>query len=95
MRRQLEDVAVAKKKKVTGGQEPDPAKKFEAALKALEGKRHFQFVGGMDKDGNAKFDLNELEELKKKLKSARINLGTVKFVALNAPFMRRSPTRLS
>lgn len=78
------------KKKAAESQEKQLAKRFEAALKALEGKRHVQFVGGIDEDGNAKIDLKELEELKKKLKSEGINPGRVRFVALNAPFMRRS-----
>ena len=40
---------------------------------------------------HAKIDLKELEELKKKLESEGINPGKVRFVALNAPFKRRSP----
>jgi hypothetical protein len=79
------------KKKAPVSPEQDPTQ-FEAALKALEGRRHFQFVGEMDQDGNVKIDLKELEELKKKLEALGISPGNVKFVAMNAPFMRRSPT---
>lgn len=77
------------KKRAPKSQSPT---QLETALKALKGKRYFQFVGGMDKDGNANINLNELEELKKKLKAEGIDPGKVRFVALNAPFMRRSPT---
>jgi hypothetical protein len=86
----VEELAVAKKKAPVSP-EQDPTE-FVEALKALEGRRHFQFVGGIDEDGSVKIDLKQLEELKKKLEALGISQGNIKFVAMNAPFMRRSPT---
>jgi hypothetical protein len=90
----VEEITVPAKKTPVKKKAPVKQKPmaFEAALMALEGQRHFQLVGGMDKDGNYIIDPKELEDLKKKLKALGINLDSVKFVALNAPFMRRSAT---
>jgi hypothetical protein len=65
---------------------------FEAALTALGGPpRHIRFVGGLDTAGQIQLDPTELEALKKKLQALGISWDKVKFVAMNAPFMRRSP----
>jgi hypothetical protein len=64
--------------------------KFAEAMEALEGvgvpKQEF---GQLNKDGTAKIDPEKLEELKKKLGAEAWR--KVRFVALNAPFKRRSP----
>ena len=63
---------------------------FGQAMKALEGtgvpKQEF---GRFTKDGTVNIDQRELEALRKKLGKAA--WSKVRFVALNAPFKRRSP----
>ena len=62
---------------------------FRQAMNALEGVGvPQQEFGKLNKDGTAKIDFDSLEELKKKLGKAA--LAKVRFVALNAPFKRRS-----
>jgi hypothetical protein len=64
--------------------------KFTEAMEALEGvgvpKQEF---GQLNKDGTDNIDLEKLEELKEKLGAEAWR--KVRFVALNAPFKRRSP----
>ena len=64
--------------------------KFDQAMEALEGvgvpKQEF---GQLNKDGTAQIDPKKLEELKKQLGAEAWR--KVRFVALNAPFKRRSP----
>jgi hypothetical protein len=72
----------AKKAKAKGG-------KFGQAMQALKGVGvPQQEFGRLNKDGTAEIDLDSLEALKKKLGKAAV--GKVRFVALNAPFKRRS-----
>jgi hypothetical protein len=64
---------------------------FGQAIKVLEAldvpTKQF---GHLNKDGSLQVDPKQLEQLKRKLgKTAGRN---VRFVALNAPFKRRSPT---
>jgi hypothetical protein len=72
---------------------PKKAKKAKAsfgqAMQALKtvGVPQQQF-GKLNNDGTAKIDLDSLEKLKKKLGKATFK--KVRFVALNAPFKRRS-----
>jgi hypothetical protein len=62
---------------------------FGAAVKALRsaGVPHQEF-GRVNADGTHRVNPAQLEKLKKKLGSKR---GHIRFVALNAPFKRRSP----
>jgi hypothetical protein len=64
---------------------------FGQAMKVLEGLGvPTQEFGHLNKDGSVQIDPKQLEQLKKTLgKAAGRN---VRFVALNAPFKRRSPT---
>lgn len=63
--------------------------KFGQAMQALKGVGvPQQEFGKLNKDGTAEIDFDSLEALKKKLGKAA--LGKVRFVALNAPFKRRS-----
>jgi hypothetical protein len=63
--------------------------KFAQAMEALEGVGvPQQEFGQLNKDGTANIDLQKLEELKKKLGAEAWR--KVRFVALNAPFKRRS-----
>ncbi len=63
---------------------------FGQAIKALEGVGvPTQEFGKLNRDGTVEIDPNKLERLKKQL--GRGSLGKVRFVALNAPFKRRSP----
>ena len=63
---------------------------FAEAMKALEGVGvPNQKFGQLNEDGTVEIDLNKLEALKKKLGKAAWT--KVRFVALNAPFKRRSP----
>ena len=63
--------------------------KFAAAMEALGGVEVYkQEFGQLNKDGTAKIDPKKLEELKKTL--GEENWSKVRFVALNAPFKRRS-----
>lgn len=63
--------------------------KFGQAMQALKGVGvPQQEFGRLNKDGTAEIDLDSLEALKKKLGKAAV--GKVRFVALNAPFKRRS-----
>ena len=63
--------------------------KFGQAMQALKGVNvPQQTFGGLNKDGTAKIDLDKLEDFKKKL--GRAAFRKVQFVALNAPFKRRS-----
>jgi hypothetical protein len=65
--------------------------KYRNAMRALEGTEvNVQEIGQLNKDGTISIDPEKLEELKKKLGAAAWR--TVRFVALNAPFNRRSPT---
>lgn len=64
--------------------------KFGEALKTLEGARHVHYFGQLNEDGSHVIDEDELKKLKKKLKGKGIKLSNVRFVALNAPFKRRS-----
>lgn len=60
------------------------------ALKVLEGVGvNKQEFGKLNKDGTVQIDLQKLEELKRTL--GEESWGKVRFVALNAPFKRRSP----
>jgi hypothetical protein len=62
---------------------------FAQAMRALEGAGvPKQQVGRVSTTGTANIDLNQIEALKKKLGSG---WRKVRFVALNAPFKRRSP----
>lgn len=63
---------------------------FGAAVKALRsaGVPHQEF-GRVNADGTHKTQPAQLEKLKKKLGSK--GRGHIRFVALNAPFKRRSP----
>ncbi|XIA64640.1 hypothetical protein ACFIOY_38540 [Bradyrhizobium sp. TZ2] len=73
---------VAKAKKARTG-------KFGQAMQALKGVGvPQQEFGRLNNDGNAEIDLDSLEALKKKLGKAAVR--KVRFVALNAPFKRRS-----
>ena len=62
---------------------------FSAAMRALRsaGVPKQQF-GRFSEQGEPQIDHDRLEALKKKLKG---DLSKVRFVALNAPFKRRSP----
>ena len=62
---------------------------FGAAVRALRGTGvdHLEF-GRVNADGTHRVDPAQLERLKKKLGRRRAN---IRFVALNAPFKRRSP----
>jgi hypothetical protein len=63
---------------------------YGAAMKALKGVGvPNQEFGGLSKDGTFEIDPKRLEVLKKKLGKAA--WSKVHFVALNAPFKRRSP----
>jgi hypothetical protein len=48
---------------------------------------HVTDIGGANKDGTVTIDAEKIEQLKKDLGSLE-RFGTVKFIALNAPFMR-------
>jgi hypothetical protein len=63
---------------------------FGAAVKALRsaGVPHQEF-GRVNADGTHKVQPAQLERLKKRL--GRSGRGHIRFVALNAPFKRRSP----
>ena len=64
---------------------------FQEAMKALEGvKVPKEQIGQLGKDGIATMDLHGVEKLKKKLGEQA--WSKVRFVALNAPFKRRSPS---
>jgi hypothetical protein len=63
--------------------------KLKKAYQALKGVIRAQEVGTMDAKGNVQLNLDELETLKEELGKAA--LTRVRFVALNAPFKRRSP----
>jgi len=76
--------ASSKKKGAKGGRGA-----FAKAMRALEGAGvPKQQVGRVSTTGTVNIDLNQIEELKKKLGA---DWGKVRFVALNAPFKRRSP----
>jgi hypothetical protein len=62
---------------------------FGAAVKALRGVGvdHQEF-GRVRADGTHSVDPAQIEKLKKKLGNRR---ASIRFVALNAPFKRRSP----
>jgi hypothetical protein len=63
---------------------------FNEAMKALEGVEvPTEQIGQLGKDGIATMDLHGVEQLKKKL--GQKAWSKVRFVALNAPFKRRSP----
>jgi len=82
------------KKKIPSPKKKKGAKikkdKLGQTLKALEGVRHVQYFGQLNEDGTPEIDLDELKKLKKKLEKKGISTGQVRFVALNAPFKRRS-----
>jgi len=63
---------------------------FGAAVKALRsaGVVHQEF-GRVNADGSHRVNPAQIEKLKKKL--GRSGQGNIRFVALNAPFKRRSP----
>jgi hypothetical protein len=63
---------------------------FGAAVRALRGAGvdHQEF-GRVNADGTHRVDPAQIEKLKKKL--GRSGRGHIRFVALNAPFKRRSP----
>lgn len=71
---------------------PGPSKKrtkFEKAIEAAAGVGvPAEEFGKVNKDGSFKIDIEQLEDLKKKLGAAE--WSKVRFVALNAPFKRRS-----
>jgi hypothetical protein len=71
-----------KAKKARGGT-------FRQAVQALQdvGVPQQEF-GKLNRDGTAELDFDSLEKLKKKL--GRATSAKVRFVALNAPFKRRS-----
>jgi hypothetical protein len=56
---------------------------------------HAHEIGKLNRDGTINIDTKKLEELKTKLGEADIPWSTVRFVAHNAPFNRRSPIRLA
>ena len=62
-----------------------------AAMKALNtaGARSREF-GRLNTDGSYEIDPNKLEQFKQKV--GKGTWSKVRFVALNAPFKRRSPT---
>jgi len=63
---------------------------YSHATQALAGARvPKQEFGQFHPDGTLKIDLKKLEALKKKL--GKTTWRKVRFVALNAPFKRRSP----
>ena len=64
--------------------------KFRKVMKAIEDEEvpNKEF-GQLNEDGTANIDPEKLEELKEKLGAAA--WSKVRFVALNAPFKRRSP----
>jgi hypothetical protein len=70
---------------------PSSKKKgFDAAIEALDGVDiNKEVVGLVNEDGTVKINVKELENFKKKLKKG--SWRKVRFVALNAPFKRRSP----
>ncbi len=81
-----------------GSSKKKPAKSAKAkkdklgkALDTLKGARHVQYFGQLSADGVPEIDAAELSKLKRKLKKKKIALGKVRFIALNAPFKRRSP----
>jgi hydrogenase maturation factor HypE len=68
------------------------ANKFRQAMDALEGVGvDKQEIGKLNRDGTVSIDSAKLEELKRTLGEAA--WSRVRFVALNAPFNRRSPIR--
>jgi hypothetical protein len=77
------------KKKAAKGRKTKRAS-FSGAMRALAGAgvpRHH--VGHLNEDGTHHIDPDKVEALKKKL--GKEQWGKVRFVALNAPFKRRSP----
>ena len=80
----------SKKKKVTKAQGVGEGTYTEgmAALKGAGVPR--EKVGQVNADGTVTIDKNKLDKLKTKLGQAA--WSKVRFVALNAPFKRRSPT---
>jgi hypothetical protein len=61
-------------------------------MEALEGVGvHAEEIGKLNRDGTVNIDPGKIEELKRKL--GRAVWSTVRFVAHNAPFNRRSPIR--
>jgi hypothetical protein len=66
--------------------------KLRQAREAAEGVGvHTEEIGKLNRDGTVNIDSGKLEELKKRLGEAA--WSTVRFIALNAPFNRRSPIR--
>jgi hypothetical protein len=63
---------------------------FRQAMNALKTVAVSQEeFGKLNKDGTVKIDVDKLEQLKKSL--GKGSWSKVRFVALNAPFKRRSP----
>jgi len=84
-----EDSPMAKRPKSKARVAKAKVGKFGQAMQALKGVGvPQQEFGRLNKDGTAEIDLDSLEALKKKLGKAAV--GKVRFVALNAPFKRRS-----
>jgi hypothetical protein len=84
-----EDSPMAKRPKSKARVAKVKVGKFGRAMQALKGVGvPQQEFGRLNKDGTAEIDLDSLEALKKKLGKAAV--GKVRFVALNAPFKRRS-----
>lgn len=80
-------MATSRKSKRKSARRPAKVGKYSDAIKALQGARvPKQEFGRLNKDGTVEIDPKKLERLKKNLK-----WGQVKFVALNAPFKRRTP----
>lgn len=73
-----------------GAPSPKAGATFNEAMKALESVEVTKHeIGRLNKDGTAHFDPKKLEDLKERLGNAA--WSKVRFVALNAPFKRRTP----
>jgi hypothetical protein len=86
------DVAAHQKEESPMAKRARPKKKrvtFAAAVKVLQGMGvEHQEYGRVRADGSHSIDPAQIEKLKKKLGKRR---ASIRFVALNAPFKRRSP----
>jgi hypothetical protein len=82
--------ASSKKKKKMAKRPSSKKKGFRAAMQALGGVNiNTHDIGRVAEDGEARIDYEQLEKLKEKLGEGAWR--KVRFVALNAPFKRRSP----
>ena len=78
--------------KSAGSRTRGAAAKHRQAREALAGVGvHTHEIGKLNRDGTVSIDTAKLEELKRTLGEAV--WSTVRFVAHNAPFNRRSPIR--